>query len=129
MIRRPPRSTLFPYTTLFRSAEELLAEIRKLTRAPVRWVVNTHYHLDHVGGDAVFARAGAVILAHDNVRPWVRTENLKGRKEITAEDKAMLAALPLPDITYRDGLTLWPGGMKIELQTRPGHTGGDTIVF
>lgn len=111
------------------AAEELLAEIRKLTRAPVRWVVNTHYHLDHVGGDAVFARAGAVILAHENVRAWVRTENLKWRKEITLEDKAMLAALPLPDVTYREGLTLWPDGRKIELQTRPGHTGGDTIVF
>ena len=111
------------------AAQELLSEIRRLTTARVRWVVNTHYHLDHVGGDAVFARVGALILAHENVRAWARTENLKWRREITSEDRAMLAALPLPDITYRDGLTLWPGGKKIELQTRPGHTGGDTIVF
>ena len=111
------------------AAAELLAVIRRLTSQPVRWVVNTHYHLDHVGGDAVFARAGAVLLAHDNVRAWVRTENLKWRKEIKPEEKAMLAALPLPDITYGDGLVLWPGEKRIELSARPGHTGGDTIVF
>jgi cyclase len=111
------------------AAEELSAEIRRLTQAPVRWVVNTHYHLDHVGGDSVFAKQGAVILAHENVRAWVRTENLKWRAEIKPEEKAMLAALALPDVVYRDGLTLWLGGRKVEVLTRPGHTGGDSMVF
>src|SRR6266436_7980475 len=45
------------------AAEELSAEIRRLTRAPVKWVVNTHYHLDHVGGDSVFVKQGALVLA------------------------------------------------------------------
>lgn len=111
------------------AAQELLTEIRRRTTAPVRWVVNTHYHLDHVGGDSVFAKEGAVILAHENVRAWVRTENLKWRAEIKPEEKAMLAALPLPDVVYRDGLTLWLGGRKVEVLTRPGHTGGDSLVF
>lgn len=111
------------------AAEELLAEIRRITRAPVRWVVNTHYHLDHVGGDRVFAKQGAVILAHENVRAWVRTENLKWRDEIKPEEKAMLAALALPDVTYRDGLEVWPGDQPVEVLTKPGHTGGDSIVF
>lgn len=111
------------------AAEELLAEIRRITRAPVRWVVNTHYHLDHVGGDRVFAKQGAVILAHENVRAWVRTENLKWRDEIKPEEKAMLAALALPDITYRDSLEVWPGDQPAEVLTKPGHTGGDSIVF
>ena len=111
------------------AAQELSAVIHRLTRAPIRWVVNTHYHLDHVGGDAVFAKQGAVILAHENVRAWVRTENLKWRAEIKPEEKAMLAALPLPDVVYRDGVTLWPGGRRIEVFTRPGHTGGDSAVF
>jgi len=109
-------------------AEELLSEIRRLTSAPVRWVVNTHYHLDHVGGDAVFARAGAVILGHENLRAWIRTENLKWRAEIKPEEKAMLAGLALPDLTYRDGVTLWPGDGRVEVRFRPGHTGGDSIV-
>jgi len=110
-------------------AEELLAAIRALTKAPVRWVVNTHYHLDHVGGDAVFAKQGALLLAHENVRAWVRTENLKWRKEIKPEEKAMLAALPLPDFTYRDGLRIWTGGREVVISTPPGHTGGDSVVF
>ena len=110
-------------------AEELLASIRALTKAPIRWVVNTHYHLDHVGGDAVFARQGAVLLAHENVRAWVRTENLKWRKEIKPEERAMLALLPLPDVTYRGGMTLWPGAREAVIRTPTGHTGGDSIVF
>jgi glyoxylase-like metal-dependent hydrolase (beta-lactamase superfamily II) len=109
-------------------AEELAAEIRKITPLPVRWVVNTHYHLDHVGGNAVFARAGASVIAHENVRAWVRTENLKWRREITAEDREMLARLVLPDLTYRDGLTIWLGDRKVEVLFRAGHTGGDSIV-
>src|SRR5689334_25316205 len=57
------------------AAQELLSEIRKLTNLPVRYVFNTHYHLDHTGGNRVFAEAGATIVAHKNVRAWVRTEN------------------------------------------------------
>ena len=110
------------------AAEELLAEIRRRTKLPVRWAVNTHYHIDHVGGNAVFARAGAVLVAHQNVRAWMRTENLKWRKEITPQDRAMLASLVLPDVTHREGLTIWLGDRKAEILTRPGHTGGDSIV-
>src|SRR5262249_22211841 len=109
-------------------AEELLTEIRRRTSAPVRWFVNTHYHLDHVGGAAVFARAGAVILGHESLRAWIRTENLKWRAVIKPEEKAMLTGLTLPDITYRDGLKLWPGAAAVEVRVRPGHTGGDSIV-
>ena len=46
----------------------LIADIRKLTPKPIRYVVNTHYHADHVGGDAVLRAAGAIIIAHRNVR-------------------------------------------------------------
>lgn len=110
------------------AAEELLAEIRRRTPLPVRWAVNTHYHLDHVGGNAVFAKAGAVLVAHENVRRWIRTENLKWRKEITPQDRAMLAALVLPDVTHTGGLTVWLGDRPVEILARPGHTGGDSIV-
>src|ERR1700730_9296401 len=54
-----------------RPAKVLLAEIRKLTPLPIRFVVNTHYHLDHVNGNDVFAAAGATIVAHRNVRAWM----------------------------------------------------------
>jgi cyclase len=110
------------------AAKELLAEIRKATSVPVRWVINTHYHYDHVGGDAVFRREGAVVVSHENVRRWTRTENLKWRKEITASDRAMLDALVLPDVTFTDGVTLQLGDRSAEVRFRPGHTGGDCIV-
>ena len=110
------------------AAEELLAQIRQRTSLPVRWAVNTHYHLDHVGGNAVLARAGAVILAHEGVRAWMRTENLKWRKEITPQDRAMLASLVLPEAGYSSGVSLWLGDRTAEVQVRPGHTGGDSIV-
>src|SRR5271155_2819862 len=59
------------------AAKVLLDEIRKLTKLPVRFVVNTHYHIDHVAGNGVFAETGAIIVAHRNVREWIHTENLK----------------------------------------------------
>ena len=59
------------------AAEKLLAVIREKTPVPVRFVVNTHYHLDHVAGNGVFAAAGATVLAQQNVRRWERTENMK----------------------------------------------------
>ena len=59
------------------AARALLAEIRKITQLPIRYVVNTHYHIDHVNGNDVFAGAGAMIVAHRHVRTWMRSENLK----------------------------------------------------
>jgi len=111
------------------AAEELAAEIRRLTAAPVRWVVNTHYHLDHIGGNAVFARRGASLVAHENVRAWARTENLKWRKEITPKEKAMLAALVLPEVTHTSGISIWLGDRRVDVLERPGHTGGDSVVL
>src|SRR5512136_255335 len=55
------------------AARLMLAEIRKLTALPIKYVVNTHYHLDHVAGNGVFAKEGAVIVAHRNVRSWIHT--------------------------------------------------------
>jgi cyclase len=113
------------------AAQKLLATIRQKTTLPVRFVVNTHYHLDHVAGNGVFAAAGATVLAHQNVRRWERTENLKffGDK-ITAEQRSSVEALRLPDVTYTQGATLYLGGTRnVVLRAMPGHTGGDTIVY
>jgi len=112
------------------AAKDLLAEIRKITPLPIRFVVNTHYHLDHVNGNDVFAAAGATILAQRNVRDWERAENLKwwGDK-IKPAVKARVESLKLPDVVYDKGLDLYLGSRKLEVRSYPGHTGGDSIVY
>jgi glyoxylase-like metal-dependent hydrolase (beta-lactamase superfamily II) len=112
------------------AARALVAEIHRLTPKPIRYVVNTHYHIDHTGGDKALRDAGAVIIAHRNVRGWVRTENvhLLGA-QITPEFRAQIAALPLPDITTDKDLTVWLGSRKVVVTTVLGHTGGDLTIF
>lgn len=112
------------------SARTLVGEIHRLTRKPIRYLVNTHYHLDHTGGDPVLRDAGAIVIAHRNVRGWVRTENihLLGDR-ITPELKARIEALPLPDVTTGKDLTVWLGSRKIVVRTVLGHTGGDLTVY
>ncbi|MGA3040766.1 MAG: MBL fold metallo-hydrolase [Bryobacteraceae bacterium] len=113
-----------------RPAQALLAEIRKLTRLPIRFVVNTHYHLDHVNGNDVFAAAGAVIVAHRGVRAWMRTENIKMLDPpVTPEKKARVASLTLPTVTYDSGVDLYLGTRRIDVRYYPGHTGGDSVVW
>lgn len=111
-----------------RPAKELLAEIRKLTNLPIRFVVNTHYHLDHTGGNAVFAEAGATILAHRNVRSWLRSENMKFFPEAKPEPKTRVESLVLPDEVYTDAVDIYLGSRLLEVRYMLGHTGGDSVI-
>lgn len=111
------------------AAPALLAEIRKLTPLPIRYVINTHYHIDHVAGDKVFTSAGALVVAQRNVRGWIHTENLKFfGPDPKPEQKALVAGLPSPEILVDHDLVLYLGSRRLELTSRPGHTGGDLVV-
>ena len=113
-----------------KSAQQLLAEIQKLTKLPVKFVINTHYHLDHVTGNGVFAQAGAVIVAQKNVLAWIHTENLKFfGANIKPEQKAWIAGLVAPDVVYDSSLDLYLGSRRILVRYFPGHTGGDSVVI
>ncbi len=112
------------------ATQALVAQIHRLTPKPIRYVVNTHYHIDHTGGDSVLKQAGATIIAHRNVRGWLRPENLHLLGDrITPEMKAQIQSLPLPDVTTTTSLTVWLGSRKVVVKTVLGHTGGDLDVY
>ena len=107
------------------TAKALLGEIRKITSKPIRYIVNTHYHLDHVAGDQVFKDAGAIIVAHRNVRAWIRPENVRMFGNGSSE---MVAQLPLPDLVTESPITVWLGARRVDVRPAEGHTGGDLVV-
>ena len=111
------------------TAKALLREIRNITPKPIRYLVNTHYHIDHVAGDQVFKDAGAIIVAHRNVAAWMRAENLR----FVGEDadpalRARIAELPLPDMGIETEITLPLGTRRVDIRPVEGHTGGDLVV-
>ena len=112
------------------AAKSLLAEIRKMTQLPVKYVINTHYHIDHVTGNGVYAEAGATIVAHKNVRDWIHTENKKFYgPNITDAQKASVEGLTGPTMVYDTTLDLNVGSKLINVRYELGHTGGDSVVF
>jgi glyoxylase-like metal-dependent hydrolase (beta-lactamase superfamily II) len=65
------------FDTFFTPAamEELIGEIQALTKLPIKYAVNSHYHLDHTGGNQALIARGVPIIAHDNVMQWQTTKN------------------------------------------------------
>lgn len=103
----------------------ILAAIGKLTAEPVRFLVDTHWHFDHVGGNENLAKAGAVIVAHENVRRLMQSEQTMATGRVVPA--APQAALPV--ITFADTLDFHHNGERIHLfHLGPAHTDGDTVV-
>lgn len=111
------------------AAEQLLAAIREKTNVPIRFVIDTHYHADHIAGNGVFAQAGSVVMAQRNVRAWARTENKRILfPPVTEEELRSIAGLTLPSLVYEDGVELDLGGRRVVVRVMPGHTGGDSVA-
>jgi cyclase len=98
--------------------------VAKLGATPVKFLINTHWHFDHTGGNENLGSAGAVILAHDNVRiRMVQGATVAGNTSPPAANAA------LPVITYHDGLMLHLNGDEVRtIHFGHGHTDGDSIV-
>ena len=95
--------------------------------AAPRFVLNTHWHSDHTGGNNFFGEQGSVIIAHENIRQRMST----GQK-IEAFDRVIEPSpkIALPVVTYGDSVALHFNGDDIEVQHYPkGHTDGDSVVF
>lgn len=108
---------------------KIQAAVSGLGAAPVKFLVNTHWHGDHSGGNENLGNAGAVIMAHDNVRVRLAAGAVSGAGTSGARTipKAPPAALPV--ITYADGLKLHLNGEEIRVIHIPAaHTDGDSII-
>ncbi|MBC7843685.1 MAG: MBL fold metallo-hydrolase [Gemmatimonadaceae bacterium] len=106
---------------------KIVAAIRTLTDKPVKFVINTHLHGDHTGGNENFGNAGAVIVAQDNVRKRMSTGQFVAAMN-QRQPAAPHAALPV--ITFTDGVTFHVNGDSIAItHVSPAHTDGDAIVY
>lgn len=109
-----------------------LRAIRGATKKPVSHLINTHHHIDHVGGNPFFARSE--ILSHVNareemVRFGMPAERLKAFIPAFAHEYDSME-LRLPDTTYAGQMTLYQGDRAIELlYMGPAHTPGDTLIY
>lgn len=98
--------------------------IAALGASPVKYLINTHWHYDHSGGNENFGKAGAIIMAHDNVRVRMAAGGSVGGN---VSDPAAKVALPV--ITYADGLKLHLNGEEVRVIHMPAaHTDGDSII-
>ena len=105
---------------------KILAAIKALDPGPVRFVINTHWHLDHSGGNENLGAGGAVILAHDNVRVRMAAGQLIRFLNLNVAPSPKAA---LPVVTFEHGVTLHVNGDTIHTMHIPNaHTDGDSLV-
>ncbi len=113
-------------------AEKIAAALGALgiTDKPVRFIINTHYHYDHTGGNAAFAAGGTTLIGHDNVRARLLTGGDAGNGTTTLFPEKPRPASALPVITFDHDLSVHLNGEDIRALHFPaGHTDGDAIIF
>ena len=108
-------------------AEKIAAAVKKECDKPIRLVIDTHWHFDHVGGNEAFHEGGALIASHENVRMRMSTEQYLAHIERKAEPSPAGA---LPAITCDDEMSLHWNGDEIRIIHVPNaHTDGDSFVY
>jgi glyoxylase-like metal-dependent hydrolase (beta-lactamase superfamily II) len=101
----------------------LLKDIKNISKKPIKYLVNTHHHDDHTGGNALIAKEGTIIFSHDNVRNRIE-EKIK-----SSNDKKIDTDI-LPIITVSDNMTFHFNDEKILVfHVHKAHTDGDMMVY
>jgi glyoxylase-like metal-dependent hydrolase (beta-lactamase superfamily II) len=110
-------------------ADKIQAALKGITDKPVRFIINTHFHPDHVGGNAYFQKQ-APIIAQDNVRKRLENGSRGGNNGSLKEEFKPVAKDALPIITFDHDVTVHLNGDDIRALHFPsGHTDGDSIIF
>lgn len=108
-------------------SEKIKTSLKALSANPVRFVINTHYHGDHVGGNENFGKDGAIIIAQDNSRLRMTTE------QFLAAFNSRTPPAPydaLPKITFTESVTLHLNGETLQvIHIKNAHTDGDAIIY
>ena len=106
--------------------ERILAALRTLSPQPPRFVLNTHWHGDHTGGNENLGGAGTLVVAHDNVRVRMSSEQFIERIRLRVPPSPADA---LPVVTFTDAVTFHLNGDEIHaFHVPPAHTDGDALV-
>ncbi len=113
-------------------ADKIQAALKdlKITDKPVRFVINTHYHGDHTGGNELFANSGSTVIAQDNVRKRLVSGGAAGNGGSVKLEVKPAPKGQLPIITFEHDVTVHLNGEDIRALHFPsGHTDGDSIIF
>ena len=110
-------------------ADRLVAAVRQVTDQPIRFLVNTHIHIDHVGGNESLAQQGVLIFAHDNTR----LRFLEARNRFPRAGGSFVPPQPeaaRPVVTFNDTLSFHLNGEEVRVfLAPPAHTDGDVFVY
>ena len=116
-------------------AQRFIKDIRKISKKPIRFLINTHYHLDHSLGNSEFAKLGAVIISQENDKENMQKAGagmLQYARQSGLTDKDLQGTkITYPTLTFKDRLTLDLGNnKKVEiLYLGPAHTSGSAVVY
>ena len=104
--------------------DKIVAAVRTLEPGPIRFVINTHWHGDHSGGNENLGKAGAVIMAHDNVRSRLAAGRPEGEMPVPPAPEGAL-----PVVTYGDGVSVHLNSDILHVtHVANAHTDGDSLV-
>lgn len=115
-------------TNFERNAKTVSRLIASVTDKPVRLVINSHWHPDHVGGNSHFAALGATTIAQENTRIRM-SERQRNQTTGQVQSEAFVSGY-LPVVTFKDQLTLHWDGMNVDLIFYPdAHTDSDVVTY